>query len=53
MLFDYSAGEVKCARKIELAVEAALNQGVMTRDLGGSHDSRQMTDAVLRNFRDL
>ncbi len=53
MLLDYSAGEVACARKIDAAVDAALNQGVMTRDLGGSCSTQQMTDAIIREFRAL
>ncbi len=53
MLLDYSAGEVICARKIEAAVEATLNEGYATPDLGGRHGTQQMTDAVIRNFRRL
>ena len=53
MLLDYSAGEVACARKIEAAVDAALNEGILTRDLGGEHTTQQMTDAVIRHFRSL
>ena len=53
MLFDYSAGDVVSARKIDAAVDAAMNEGYMTRDLGGSHSTQQVTDAVIRQFRRL
>ena len=53
MLFEYSAGDVATARKIDAAVNAALNAGFATRDLGGEHDTQPMTDAVIREFRDL
>lgn len=53
MLLEYSAGEVATARKIDAAVDAALNAGFATRDLGGEHTTRQMTDAVIREFRAL
>ena len=32
---------------------AALNAGFATRDIGGSHDTRQVTDAVIRAYREL
>jgi len=53
MLFEYSAGEAETARKIDAAVDAALNAGFATADLGGSHNTRQMTDAVIKHFRGL
>jgi len=53
MLLEYSAGEITCARRIDAAVDATLNQGIMTRDLGGTHSTQQMTDAIMRNFRDV
>ncbi len=53
MLLDYSAGEVVCARRIEAAVDAALNGGFFTPDLGGRHTTSQVTDAVIRQFRSL
>ncbi len=53
MLLNYSAGAGACARKKEIAVETALNEGVMTRNLGGEHGTQQMTDAVIRHFRSL
>ncbi len=53
MLLEYSAGEVACARRIDAAVDAALTDGVATPDLGGSHSTQQVTDAVIRHFREL
>lgn len=53
MMLEYSAGEVECARKIDAAVDAALDAGFATGDLGGDHSTQQMTDAVIREFREL
>ena len=53
MLFEYTAGDTATARKIAAAVDAALNAGVATRDLGGEHDTQQVTDAVIRAYREL
>ena len=50
MLFEYSAGEIDCARKIEVAVDAALNSGFATPDIGGDHTTQQITDEVIRQF---
>ena len=51
MMLEYSAGESGCARKIEAAVDAALNAGKATRDIGGNLDTAEMTDAVIEQFR--
>jgi 3-isopropylmalate dehydrogenase len=51
MMLEYSAGERDCARKIEAAVEAALNAGKSTRDIGGNLGTAEMTDAVIEQFR--
>ena len=53
MLLEYSAGEPECARKIDAAVDAALDSGILPRDLGGTHGTQQVTDAVIRGFREL
>lgn len=50
MLFEYSAGEIDCARRIEGAVDAALNSGFATPDIGGDHTTQQITDEVIRQF---
>ena len=53
MMLEYSAGAVSCARKIEVAVEAALNAGFATQDIGGRQGTTEMTDAIIRQFRSL
>ncbi len=53
MMFEYSAGEATCARKIEVAVDNALNAGLRTPDLGGSCCTIEMTDGVIKQFRAL
>lgn len=50
MLFEYSAGEIDCARRIEGAVDAALNAGFATPDIGGGHTTQQITDEIIRQF---
>ena len=53
MMLRYSAGEVDCAAQIEAAVDAALNAGNATRDIGGELGSGAMTDAIIAQFRAL
>ena len=53
MMLEYTAGEVNCARKIEAAVDAALNTGNATRDIGGTLGTDSMADAVIEQFRTL
>ena len=53
MMLEYTAGEVNCARKIEAAVDAALNAGNATRDIGGTLSTDTMADAVIEQFRAL
>jgi 3-isopropylmalate dehydrogenase len=53
MLFEYSADDPRTARRIDAAVDAALNAGTATPDLGGTHTTQQMTDAVIRAFKAL
>ena len=50
MMLEYSAGEIDCAKKIEAAVDAALNSGQATRDIGGKLNTDKMTDAVIEQF---
>ena len=51
LMLEYSAGEIDCARKIEAAVDAALNEGLATRDIGGNLGTAAMTDAIIKQFR--
>ena len=53
MMLEYSAGEIGCARNIETAVDNALNNGCLTRDLGGVASTTEMTDAIIKEFRQL
>jgi 3-isopropylmalate dehydrogenase len=47
MALRHSLGAPEAADRVERAVEAALDAGARTRDLGGSLTTRQMGDAVL------
>jgi isocitrate/isopropylmalate dehydrogenase len=51
MMLEYSAGEVTCARKIEATVDAVLNSGNATKDIGGTLGTDTMADAVIEQFR--
>ena len=53
MMLQYSAGEKQCADKIETAVEKALNAGMATCDIGGKHTTKEMTDAIIYQFKHL
>ncbi len=50
MMFEYSFSHPEIAARVEPAVEAALNAGVMTPDLGGTANGAQMTDAILERL---
>ena len=52
MIFEYSAGRPRLAQRIDLAVDSALSAGFATPDIGGSHSTQQMTDAIIQAFRD-
>ena len=43
-------GEVSAAAGIERAIEAVLAAGIRTPDLGGSHGTDEVTDAVIESF---
>ncbi|MGL6043877.1 MAG: 3-isopropylmalate dehydrogenase, partial [Sandaracinobacteroides sp.] len=47
MALRHSLGAAGAADRVEAAVEAALDAGARTRDLGGSLTTRQMGDAIL------
>jgi 3-isopropylmalate dehydrogenase len=53
MMLEYSFGYVDVARKIDDAVEACLEQGVGTPDIGGSMSTGAVTDAIIRHYREL
>jgi 3-isopropylmalate dehydrogenase len=47
MALRHSLGAPEAADRVEAAVEAALNAGARTRDLGGTLSTREMGDAIL------
>ena len=47
MALRYSLGAPETADRVEAAVEAALDAGARTRDLGGTLTTRSMGDAIL------
>jgi 3-isopropylmalate dehydrogenase len=47
MALRYSLSAPEAADRVEAAVEAALDAGARTRDLGGTLTTRQMGDAIL------
>jgi 3-isopropylmalate dehydrogenase len=47
MLLRHSLGQAAAADRIEAAVAAALADGVLGRDLGGTHGTAEIGDAVL------
>jgi len=53
MMLEYSADEVDCARKIETAVDNTLNRGYLPCDLGGSVRTAEITDAIIKEFKQL
>ena len=50
MLARFSLGDESCATRIESAVDAALDDGVRTRDLGGEATCADVVAAVLSNL---
>ena len=44
-------GRIEDARRIERAVEAAVQAGEVTRDVGGSLGTREAGDAILRRLK--
>jgi 3-isopropylmalate dehydrogenase len=47
MMLRYSLGLPEQADRIEAAVAKALSGGARSADLGGTHSTREMGDAVL------
>ena len=50
MMLRDSFGETSGAEIIEEAVNQTLNQGILTRDLGGQASTAEMTAAIIRNL---
>ena len=53
IMAQLSFGRADLSARVEQAVENALASGVRTPDLGGSSTTRQMSDAVLNEWRSL
>lgn len=50
MMLRDSFGETAGAEMIEEAVNHTLNQGILTRDLGGQASTAEMTAAIIGNL---
>ena len=50
MALRYSLGRPDLATKVEVAVEAALDAGARTRDLGGTMETEAMGDAIIASL---
>jgi 3-isopropylmalate dehydrogenase len=51
MALRYSLGAPDAADRVEAAVEAALDAGARTRDIGGTLGTADMGDAILRHLK--
>ncbi|MEM8732022.1 MAG: 3-isopropylmalate dehydrogenase [Pseudomonadota bacterium] len=47
MMFEFTFGRADLNQAVERATDATLNDGVTTRDIGGTANSTEMTDAIL------
>ena len=47
MMLRDSFGRYEAAERIELAVEASLAAGILTRDIGGQASTKEMTEAII------
>ena len=50
LMLRYGLGMEEEATAVEAAVDKALDSGLRTRDLGGTHSTREATDAVLKHL---
>ena len=50
MMLRESFNETEGAELIENAVDKTLNQGILTRDLGGQASTAKMTAAIISNL---
>ena len=50
MIFEYAMGRKDLSDDIEQAVQSCLNEGVLTSDIGGSHSTDQVRDAVINGL---
>ena len=38
------------ATRINQAIEATTRQGILTKDLGGTHNTAEITDSIIKNL---
>ena len=53
MMLEFGIGHDQVAQKIRTAVALSLESGTLTPDLGGSATTKEVTDLVISNYRDL
>jgi 3-isopropylmalate dehydrogenase len=53
MMLEYSFGYADAARKMGAAVDACLEAGILTPDIGGTASTNEVTDAIIRHYRKL
>jgi 3-isopropylmalate dehydrogenase len=53
LMFEYAFGEAEEARRVEHAVDVALESGHRTPDIGGTASSVAVTDAIISAYRSL
>lgn len=49
LMLDY-LGLSEEATRINQAIEATTRQGILTKDLGGTHNTAEITDAIIKNL---
>lgn len=50
MMLRYSLNLPKAAQAVEEAVKKALDEGIRTKDLGGSSGTTEMGDAIVKQL---
>ena len=50
MMFKYSFARPEIETRLELAIESILARGIGTPDIGGTSDTRAVTDAIIREL---
>ena len=53
MMLEFGIGHDHVAQKIYTAVALSLESGTLTPDLGGTATTKEVTDLVISNYRDL
>ena len=53
MMLEFGIGHDQVAQKIRTGGAMSLESGTLTPDLGGSATTKEVTDLVISNYRDL